>query len=318
MRQAERPADAGKRGPRAAAKAATEQLLLSSGITALARRRRRADVLILAYHNVVPDDTASCGDEPLHLSRSRFAAQLDLLAETHDVVPLADALTGRAGRRDRPRAVITFDDAYRGALTLGAAELALRRMPATVFVAPAFVGGAAFWWDRVVLPPPGEERSAFRTRALEECAGRDAAVRELALQCGFTEREVPSYARCASEWELTESGSSGTFTLGSHSWSHPNLAAVSGSVVREELARPLVWLRGRFMGVLPVLAYPYGRFSDATVAAARAAGYSAALRNDGGWLRRGQTDALRTPRVDIPSGLSSAGFALRAAGLVAV
>jgi peptidoglycan/xylan/chitin deacetylase (PgdA/CDA1 family) len=303
---------------RAAAKAATERLLLSTGIPALARRRRRGDVLILAYHNIVPDGAADCGDPFLHLSRSCFAEQLDVLGRTHEVVPLAEALAPRTSTRGRPRAVVTFDDAYRGALTLGLAELQLRGMPATAFVAPAFVTGEAFWWDRIVIPPAtGVEGPSFRRRALEECGGRDAVVRELAARCGFAEREVPPYARCATEAELVHAVSRGTLTAASHSWSHPNLSLLAGTGLREELARPLEWLRERFEGVPPVLAYPYGRFSDATAAAARDAGYSTALRSDGGWVRTGRADALRLPRVDVPAGLSVEGFALRAAGLFA-
>jgi peptidoglycan/xylan/chitin deacetylase (PgdA/CDA1 family) len=274
--------------------------------------------MILAYHNVVPDDAADCGDRFLHLSRSCFAAQLDVLGRTHDVVPLGEGLAPRTSTRGRPRAVVTFDDAYHGALTLGAAELHLRGMPATVFVAPAFVGGAAFWWDRIVLPSAsGRKGGTFRMRALEECGGRDGAVRELATRLGFAEREVPSYARCASEAELLHAVSRGSLTVGSHSWSHPNLALLAGAALREELTRPLEWLRERFEGVAAVLAYPYGCYSDGTVAAARDAGYVAGLRSGGGWMRAGRADAFHLPRVDVPAGLSVDGFALRTAGLFA-
>src|ERR671914_1478754 len=103
---------------RSVAKHAAERLLLASGIPRIARRRHAQDVLILAYHNVVPDDAQACGEEALHLPRSRFAEQLDMLGETHDVVPLAEVLDSHSSAGGRPRAVLTFDDAYQGALTL--------------------------------------------------------------------------------------------------------------------------------------------------------------------------------------------------------
>ena len=302
---------------RSLAKPVGERLILLTGVPSAWRLRRRADVLVLGYHNIVPDDAGPCGDASLHLNRSRFAAQLDLLCRTHTVLPLRDALSSERRPRGRPCAAITFDDAYRGALTLGAAELARRGLPATVFVAPGFVGGAAFWWDRVVLPADPRARADFRQRALTECAGRDDAVRELPARCGFGEREVPAYARCASESEIRDAVASAGITLGSHTWSHPNLAALTAGEVADEVTRPLPWLQARFESVVPLLAYPYGQFSDAVAQVAARAGYAGAFRTNGGWLRRDRTDPMRVPRVDVPAGLSTAGFALRASGLFA-
>jgi peptidoglycan/xylan/chitin deacetylase (PgdA/CDA1 family) len=301
---------------RTIAKRAGERLLVASGIPALALRRRSQDALVLAYHNVVPDDAPPSGDGSLHLARSRFAAQLDALARTHRVVPLREALEQATDSHGRPRAVITFDDAYQGALTLGVAELVRRGLPATVFVAPQFVGGGAFWWDRFAVPT-GAVGADFRSRALDECAGRDEAVAGLAARNRVRQRDVAAYAHCASEAELSAAARTGHVALGSHSWSHANLAALAAEELHGELNRPLAWLRERFDSVLPVLAYPYGRYSDSVVVAAREAGYVAALRIDGGWLRPKRTDPLRVPRLDVPSAISSAGFALRASGMFA-
>jgi hypothetical protein len=77
------------------------------------------------------------------------------------------------------------------------------------------------------------------------------------------------------------------------------------------------WLRERWSAVLPVLAYPYGSVSGRVVEAARDAGYSAALRIDGGWLRTPEREPLLTPRVEVPARMTRAGFALRTAGLLA-
>jgi peptidoglycan/xylan/chitin deacetylase (PgdA/CDA1 family) len=301
---------------RSAAKHAAERLLLASGIPRIARRRHTQDVLILAYHNIVPDDAPACGEESLHLPRSRFAAQLDMLGQTHDVVPLAEALDSRSAAGGRPRAVITFDDAYQGALTLGVDELVRRDLPATVFVAPRFVGGAPFWWDSIIAPIALDGGESFRSRALREAAGRDAGVRELAARRGLDERDVPLFGRCATEAQLSDAVARARITLGSHSWSHANLAALPTSELRDELTRPMSWLRDRWSGVLPVLAYPYGSVSRRVVEAARDAGYSAALRIEGGWLRTPGREPLLTPRVEVPARMTTAGFALRTAGLL--
>ena len=83
----------------------------------------------------------------------------------------------------------------------------------------------------------------------------------------------------------------------------------------EELDRPLAWLRERFERVIPWLSYPYGRWSDSVAAAARRAGYRAALRVDGGWYRGGVGDLYSVPRLNVPAGVSGNGFSLRLGGL---
>jgi peptidoglycan/xylan/chitin deacetylase (PgdA/CDA1 family) len=303
---------------RTAAKETVERVIWSSGLPSLLRRRLRDSALVLAYHNVVPDDSTPIGDRSLHLPRAAFAAQLDTLMQTHDVVTLEEALgltVARGTTRRRPFAAITFDDAYRGALTLGVAELRSRGLPAAVFVAPAFVGDGTFWWDAVRWPIGAPDGEAFRQIALEQHRGVDLAVREYAVSLGYEIQQLPDYARCVTEGELHAVARAGDVALGSHTWSHPNLAALRGETLRAELELPFAWLRERFARVLPVIAYPYGRWSPETTAAARAAGYAAGLRVDGGWLHTQRANRLAAPRVDVPSGLSRAGFALRASGL---
>ena len=303
-------------------KAAVEQGVLRSGIASLARRRRRHDTLILAYHDIAPDGAAPAGDRSLHLPRAAFAAQLDVLRETHDVVPLATALEAmlaarpqvRATTRGRPLAVVTFDDACRGAVSVGVAELAKRKLPATIFVAPAFVPDGAFWWDELSDPARGLD-PRVRARALDELGGRDADVRAWARGAGIPEHRAAPHMRCASEEELRAAVATGAITLGAHTWSHPNLTRLAGAALADELARPLAWLRERFDAVVPYIAYPYGLASATVAAAARDAGYRGGLLVTGGWIRTAPADAFALPRLNIPAGLSRDGFALRAAGL---
>jgi peptidoglycan/xylan/chitin deacetylase (PgdA/CDA1 family) len=292
-----------------------ERGLVVSGAARLSRWRSGGRVIVLAYHNILPRGVPPVGDRSLHLPQEVFAAQLDLLRATHDVISLSEALARGARSHPRPSVVITFDDAYRGAVTVGIAELARRGMPATIFVPPAFVDGGSFWWD--VLTPPGAVAPppAERARALEQLAGRTEAILE-GLPPARLEA-VPPHARCASLDELRQACAVPGITLGSHTWSHPNLAALRGAELMEELVRPLTWLRETFTAVVPYLAYPYGRATPQVEDAAEAAGYRAALRIDGGWLPRRQVNPFALPRLNIPAGLSLDGFSLRLAGLLA-
>lgn len=297
-------------------KVTIERGLVSDGLLALARRARRRSVLILAYHNVVPEGLAAGGDRSLHLPESAFGAQLDLLQETHDVIPLATLLNGGPGGDMRPRAIITFDDAYRGAVTAGVRQVVRRSLPATIFVAPAFVGGRFFWWDAVTEPSAPGPTEASRRHALEACRGKDDAVRRWAEQTGHELSLLPDNAACTSMDELRAAATQPGIALASHSWSHPNLRRLSMSELDDELTRSLSWLREHFERVLPVLSYPYGLASPLVESRARAAGYRVGVLVSGGWTSHRPRNQFALPRGNVPAGMSHDGFRLRTAGLL--
>jgi peptidoglycan/xylan/chitin deacetylase (PgdA/CDA1 family) len=303
-------------------KAAIERGFVQSGIATFARRRRQDDTLVLAYHNVSPDDAALAGDRALHITRSAFAAQLDALATTHEIVPLervVNELVQRGPRpngskRSRPLAAVTFDDAYHGAVTLGVAELVKRGMPATMFVAPSFVGGRAFWWDELADPHSGLPESV-RERALDALEGRDIEIRAWARTAGIAEQSAAAHMCCATEEELDAAAQSG-ISLAPHTMSHPNLTRLHRQGVFDELTQSLDWLRARFPRVTPFIAYPYGLSSPTVGQAAADLGYRAGFLVSGGWIQRARhADPYAIPRVNVPAGLSLEGFALRAAGM---
>lgn len=292
----------------------TEGLLANGGPAALCQPSRRGRTLVLAYHNILPLDAPPGRERSLHLPRTDFAAQLDLILEHADVVPLTEALIPPASPSSRPRVAITFDDAYAGALTAGFEELRRRQLPATVFVAPAFIGERPFWWDALDTGAADGLPDTVRHACLWEAAGLDTRVRDWATRAGIPWRDVPSHACASSEADLMAAIEYGQLTLASHTWEHPNLAALAGEELRHELVAPLAWLAARGSAP-PILAYPYGVTSAAVCAATRAAGYTAALLVSGGWMTRDGADSLLLPRLNVPAGISLDGFRLRLAGL---
>jgi peptidoglycan/xylan/chitin deacetylase (PgdA/CDA1 family) len=173
-----------------------------------------------------------------------------------------------------------------------------------------------FWWDELADAARGGLEPHQRDHCLDKLQGRSADILSWAASHGITRRQVPWHQRGAREEELTHAASQSGITLASHSWSHPNLATLSGAELEEELVRPLAWLRQRFAGPLAWLSYPYGLYSPRVEAAAAKAGYEGALRVDGGWTT-GNASAGRfaLPRVNVPAGLSLNGFIIRAAGM---
>lgn len=311
---------------------------LARGLRPWLERRSRASVAVLAYHNVVPEGGEPGADASLHLSFGDFRRQLDALEETHRVVSLEEALQALEAaspqETPQPQAVITFDDAYRGAMTCGLEELDRRGLPATVFVSPGVLGTEGMWWDRVRLDGQHEEEAAGRVESANDPeAGEASSSREVLLteEAGLTgealrrageERwpvaEAPLHARPVSAEELRDAAGCAGVSFGAHGWSHANLAVLDRDELREELLRPLAWLRDRLGdAALPVLAYPYGRWTPEVEAAAREAGYRAAFRVSGGRLDPRSEPPYSLPRINVPAGVSVDGFRLRVHGLLA-
>jgi peptidoglycan/xylan/chitin deacetylase (PgdA/CDA1 family) len=294
-------------------KSLVEAILVRGGIAHYARRSYRTRTLVLAYHNIVPHAQPVTGDRSLHLTQERFAEHLHLLIRHCDVIPL-DSIFADADT-NRPRVAITFDDAYRGAVTVGVTELVDRGLPATIFVVPGFIGGRSFWWDEV-MPAAEEEANQFRERALDEHKGRDEEVRTWAAAQGIRPRSLPEHAVTATEEELRTAAAYPGITLGSHTWSHPNLSRLDEDSVEEELTRSREWLTQRFDCFVPWLSYPYGLTSPVVERIAAATGYRAALRVSGGWLPTAGRNTFALPRLNIPAGVSPHGFTLRLSGIM--
>jgi peptidoglycan/xylan/chitin deacetylase (PgdA/CDA1 family) len=243
---------------------------------------------------------------------NQFIEQIDILGQTHEVIPLGPLTTVERG--DRPRAVITFDDAYAGALSVAIPELVRRGLPATVFVAPGLLGGYT-WWDRVADPQLAAVPQSERELALTELLGEGEVILR---DPRFPHRTEPTPTmRIATEAELQAAAELPGISIGSHTWSHRSMAALGEDAASEELERSMRWLRERFESFIPWVSYPYGLFSAETLGVASRLGYEGGLRVDGGWLRRGdRVDRLSLPRYNVSAGLSSEGFRIRLAGLL--
>ena len=285
-----------------------------SAVGWLTQRLVRSKRLILAYHGIVPDGESSAGEQGLFIRQSDFTAHLDMLAAVADVAPL--------GRIDepgdgRPRVAITIDDAYRGAVDVGVRELAARSLPATIFVAPGRLNNHVFWWD-ALSHGSAQLDEEFRNHALYELGGADEKVRAWAASVTIpVSDELPRYAQTASRAELAESLRFSGLTLGSHTWSHPNLTSLGVAEIGLEARRSRQWLHAEFGDrVIDWLAYPYGLHSVQTQLAVADAEYAGAVTIGGGWYRPGDVSPFARPRLNVGAGLSVAGLRARLYGAV--
>jgi len=294
-----------------------EHLLVGSGIPRAILRRQTPGVLILAYHNIVPEGESPVGDRSLHLPQRAFAEQLDRLLETHTVVRL-DQLLSTGAEASRPQAVITFDDGYVGALTAGVEELARRQLPATFFVNPGALDWEGFWWDRLADPRTGILPDPVRGHALASLGGRQLQILTWAANTGLGLHPLPEHARAASLPHLHAVAAASGVSLGSHSWSHPCLRSLSEEELHQELTAAREWLADHFPSACGWISYPYGHHSE-QVEGIAARFHDGGLRVSGGIARAGsfsEPERYRVPRINIPSGVSGEGFILRLAGVL--
>jgi peptidoglycan/xylan/chitin deacetylase (PgdA/CDA1 family) len=237
---------------------------------------------------------------------------LDMLVAEADVAAL-DRIDELGD--ERPRVAITIDDAYRGAVDAGVRELATRFLPATIFVAPGRLNNHVFWWDALSHQTATLDEK-LRSHALCELRGQDERIRAWAARAAIpTCDELPAYAQTATCGELAAALRFPGITLGSHTWSHPNLASLGIDEVLAEVRGSREWLRAEFGdGVIDWFAYPYGLESVQARLAVADAYYAGALRIDGGWHRPTDVSAFARPRFSIAAGLSVAGLRARLQG----
>jgi peptidoglycan/xylan/chitin deacetylase (PgdA/CDA1 family) len=177
----------------------------------------------------------------LSLSPELFDAHLEWLQHHCSVVSLDELV---AGRRDapRPRVAITFDDGYADNHTHALPLLAARGLTATFFLTAGFLE-------------------------------RDPQVM---AQLADTWR-TPVDRLAPLGWEQVEEMRAAGMGLGSHTWSHRNLAQIDEAAVDLELTRSKQVLERRLSAPVTAVAYPWGKLrrhvTEGTFAAAEAAGY---------------------------------------------
>ena len=294
-------------------KDSAEAILGGDWIAPLFKRRTSGLDLILGYHNVVPPGESLIGTESLHIGSNAFLEHVEEAMGGHRLVPLRQIL--EESPAGESRIAITFDDAYAGVVDHTLPELNRLGVPAMVFLAPVFVGGPSFWWDSLSASEGVTLTETARNHALWQLGGEQERIKKWATEVGLEWREMPDHARCASLESLKRAASLPNIEFASHSWSHPNLAAIGAAQVREELHKSRRWLHDQDLGGCDFLAYPYGYENEMVRSVATDCGYLGGLNITGGWMRA-RPHPFAIPRLNVPAGLSLRGFRLRLRGLL--
>ena len=292
----------------------------------------RARMAILIYHRVLPAPDSLLPDLP---DVARFRWQMQLLAEYFHPLPLPEAAERLAAGDLPPRSVcVTFDDGYRDNLDCTLPVLEEMGVPATVFVAPGFLGDGMMFNDRViegVRAATGPELDltdlglgCYPVRTVQE---RRAAIDQLLPALKYlpdTERErkaraIAERAGCRPNGPLmldadgVRALAARGVTIGAHTLTHPILAETPDAVAAEEISASKRVLEEMTGQPVSLFAYPNGRpgrdYGERHVVMVKDAGFRAAVSTR--WAPAGRdSDPFQLPRFT-PWDLTPSRFLVR-------
>jgi peptidoglycan/xylan/chitin deacetylase (PgdA/CDA1 family) len=299
---------------------------------AVAPGGRRGRLLILCYHRVLPSTDPLI---PSCIDREAFDGEMRVVAEHFNALPMSEAIERLRSGTLPPRAIgITFDDGYADNLAVALPILRKHSLPATVFVATAYLDGGRMWNDTItesvrrasgdtldladleLEPLPirtPEERGAAALRVMLHLRRlpsdrRAAGVEEVARRIGA---ELPTDLMLTSE-QLVELHRAGV-EIGAHTMTHPILARLPDDSAEDEIRGSRERLERLTGTAVAGFAYPNGLpgvdYHRAHVDAVHRAGYSYAVTTAKG-CASANADCFQLPRL-LPWGNRPARFAMR-------
>lgn len=265
---------------------------------------------VLTYHEILDADG--------------FNGQMAYLSTYYHVISMPELLDAcRSGSALRPGSVmVTFDDAYLNFAECAWPIMKQHDVPVTLFVPTAFPDNPhrIFWWDRLYYALQHTPRSD----SLETAAGRfplgtarqrDQAYRRIRdylktlpyseLLSGVheicTALEAPPATQRVLGWDALRQLAEEGVTLGAHTRRHRYLNELAPEEIEEEVGGSLQDLERELGSVLPIFAYPDGRFGEEAVEALERAGVALAFTTIRGTNHMKKTDRLRLRRNNIGS-----------------
>ena len=310
-----------------------ESWLLRAGATVLSRRGSAASLLVLIFHRVLPQPDPLLPGEP---DAATFARQMDLLADNFRVLPLREAVAALTrGSLPARSLCISFDDGYANNLKIALPVLRSRGLPATVFVAPAFLNGGRMFNDTVIETiRRAPSRLDLRSEGLGELdlpddSARSSAIDRLLAELKYLEpaerlrRVLDIAARVRADLptdlmmtdaQLRELHAAGV-EIGAHTMTHPILTRIDAAAAAREMRESKARLEEITGAPVRCFAYPNGgpaRDYDRThVELARQSGFELALSTAWG-AATARSDVYQIPRV-APWDASARGYGLRLA-----
>lgn len=233
---------------------------------------------VFIFHRVLPRPDPLF---PTDLHAERFEGFLRFLRGHFTVLPLLEVIRRlNDGTLPTAAACITFDDGYADNWTVAAPLMARYQIPATVFVAPAFLNGGRMWNDTVIESVRRSTRDVLDLRAMgmralpiqsaeqrrEAIAGILSTVKHLPMGKRLemvdeiskaSGASLPSDLMMSSD-QVRALALSG-IEIGAHTRHHPILACETAETARQEIIGSKHDLEELLQVRVDSFAYPNGR-----------------------------------------------------------
>lgn len=243
----------------------------------LSRPGVRAKLQVFIFHRVLAEPDLLLGGEP---TAADFEWMVRFISGAYNVLPFGEAVARlQRGTLPAAPACITFDDGYRDNVTIALPILKKYRVPATFFIATAFLSGTRMWNDDVIeavrAAPDGEldwsvfglgrhdlDSTAQRSRCIENVLNKLKYVqhterwqlaRELARRA-----ELPTISSLMMERDHVTALAQAGMEIGAHTHSHPILSGLSESQAESEIAQGKSELEAILGKPVESFAYPNG------------------------------------------------------------
>ena len=280
---------------------------------------RGARLSILIYHRVLvePDPLF-----PNEVTTRRFDAQMTQLKAVFNVLPLHAAVDQlRTGTLPARAACITFDDGYADNLTHATPILKNHGLPATFFIATAYLNGGRMFNDTVIeairhspLKTLDLASIGFGNFDIGDNAAKAKAIGQILPQVKYLpldEREqivarIAQLAQCGplpnnlmmTTEQLQALHASG-MEIGGHTARHPIIAKLDADAVRQEISDGKAFLEETLNTRIRLFAYPNGKpgtdYLPEQAAVVRDLGFDAAVSTQCGSAEQ-SSDVFQLPR----------------------
>lgn len=279
----------------------------------------KGQLSIFIFHRVLADADPLLPFEP---SAEQFTWMARHFARSYSVLPLGEAVRRlQDGTLPAAAATITFDDGYADNFQVAWPILQRYALPATFFIATAFLDGGRMWNDDIIetvrnMPDGYLNLDAFglgthnlcdttsRIRCYESILGklkyfehfqRMDTARQIALQAGLPATSNLMMTRN----ELRSLQASGA-EIGAHTHTHPILECLSDTQARAEIEQGKYELESILGSPVRVFAYPNGvptrDCSRRHAVMAKKIGFEAAVTTEQKLVSAASADLFQLPR----------------------
>ena len=226
-----------------------------------------SETVLLPFYHVVSDDPLPHVRSYSYPRVDSFLRDLDYLLRHYKPVGLDQVVTAHGLRR--PLFHLSFDDGLRQCYDIIAPILLKKGIPATFFINPGFVDNKQLFHRykagliltyteknpsaKDVLLKAGITASGIMKTTCHDSLLLDRIAEDAGVSFGDFLKQYRPYMTLSQIRELGESG----FTIGGHSWDHPEFYSITEEEQFDQIRRSMVWIDENIQQEERVFAFPF-------------------------------------------------------------